>query len=320
MNNGFNQNYNYPKYSSNSKFPLNGGYNTNSNQYNLTNMMPNQNWTSGNPNNNFRPQSTNQQNINKEQWVNFNKGFRESKPIIDPINYQNKNNLIHNNVGDYVLDEHIVEYRIMIDSIDRDVSKFKNPFKYVVKFNPSSDQTINLKNGKTRFKGDHGPSILRSFKNVKYVKLDNLILPQHHKIVESTPDNWEIDTSESLNDDRFIILSIDELDNTQTYSTNNHSDAFGIIIAGKCFGDKYFKGNPYNSQKYYKNSSLGNIDKLTIEFKDSFGEPLVIDNLDTQIEDKNDPRNPLFKQHQNHMSLIIGVVESQINTNTKFDN
>ena len=317
---------NIPMYSNISNFPIQGGINNNNfNRSNMpSNMIPPQGWNSGNPNGNFKPQTTNQQMLERERWFNFNKSFTPNKPLIPPIDYSNSGNLLHDNVEIDVLDEHIVEYRIMIDSMDRDINRFTNPFKYTVYFDPTSNKTLTSNNGKlisepTRFKGQNGPSILRKFRNVKYVKLDNIVLPQHTDIIETSM-GWEIDSSsQTINDDRFTILSIKELDNTQTFATNSHSDAFGVIIAGKCFGNNYFKGNPYNSQKYFKNSSLGKIDKLTIEFKDSFGKLYNIDGLDPNITYEDDVRNPLHKSHQNHLSLIIGVVESQINTNTKFE-
>ena len=116
-------------YTPQSNFPLQNGYNNNTpdNRTNFpSNMYPPNGWQSPNPFGNFRPDTTNRQNIKKEKWSNFNKSFSPNNPIINQPDYSNPGNQLHDNMGPDLLDEFIQEYRIMIDSTDRDINKFKN--------------------------------------------------------------------------------------------------------------------------------------------------------------------------------------------------
>lgn len=311
----------------NNSFPKYRGYNDNnfaSSQI-PSNMYPENGHTNANPFGNFRPMSTNNQKSDRDNSYNFNQAFRKNIPMIEQINHANDGHLIHNNIAPSVLEENIVEYRINIDSRDRDTTAYKDPFHYKVTFNPPSGRIIRnagrIRPNDTRIEGPPEPHILREFKNIKYVKLDNIILPRFSDIVE-TEEGWKVDTSGNmLIDDRFVILSIKEINNTFTFATNKHTqDSFGLVIPDRSIGTKFYSGIPYYGTKIYKNSNLGNITTLTIDFLDSYGTPIKVNNLDNTITDTTDARHPLNKCFQNHMSLLIGVIESEIAINTKFDN
>ena len=67
-----------------------------------------------------------QHNINTlPSMSNFNNAYEQPYPIIEKLDYSNKNNVLHNNIGPRVLDEHIVEYRVIIDSQDRDIKVYQ---------------------------------------------------------------------------------------------------------------------------------------------------------------------------------------------------
>jgi len=286
---------------------------------------------SGNPFANFNPMTTNQMG---RPNMNFNQAYRQNTPMIDPINYQNQNNLIHNNVAEHVLDEHVVEYRLNIDSADRDPGAYKDPFSYTVTFNPSSTTP--------------GPTINREFRNVKYVKLESIVLPRY-TYIEEVDEAYEIntDTSSHLYDDRFVVLNIEQLEGIESrvYGTNKDlTNSFAQIVPDKLISSTYYTGLPYLGTRYFKDNKLENMTKLKIQFKDSYGNDLKIqevendggninvidsDPLATKQEDGSymigeeeialtDVRHPLNRSFQNHMSLVIGVVESGINTNTQF--
>lgn len=338
------------------------GYNDNNQgrQRVPSNIFPPHGGMRGNEAGRFNQLTTNTQNLMKNlpSMSNFNKAYQPNTQMIEPINYVNQNNLIHNNVSDHVLDEHVVEYRINIDSLDRDISVYRDPFKFTVKFNPSSNSIYhtkvrtNSKNNKKEtklveslLKGSPRPHINKEFKNVKYVKLDSVILPQYSGIKE-VDGEYVFDKSKFLVDDRFVVLRIKELDDDKgirVYDTGDGSirvddngsshpypKPFGIIFPDKLLGRNYYTGTPYHASKIYRNSTLGNITQLTIEFFDSCGAPIRIDDLFDNVKlDKcseegnelptSDLRHPLNKKIQVHLSLIIGVVEGQINTNTKFE-
>ena len=332
-------------------------YGFNDNNFNRkrvpSNMHPPHGGMSGNPFDNFTQLSTNTQMLmnNHPSMSNFNSAFNRHDPMIEPLDYGNKNDMLHNNVGGMVLDEHVVEYRINIDSLDRNIKVYPNPFCFTVKFNPPSSGIVRtevLKNGVSTavndfFEGPPKPHIHKEFRNVKYIKLDSIVLPQYSNIVE-TSTGIEFDKDSLLIDDRYVALVIDELESNRILCTSDGSlredpdtgkvvsppCPFALIFPDKLLGRNYYTGTPYYGSIIYKNSLLGNISSLTIQLTDSCGVPLKFDGLFTnreleKAEEEGNPiptsdmRHPLNKKLQVHVSFIIGVVESQINTNTKFE-
>jgi hypothetical protein len=309
-----------------------GPFGVNDNNFNRQ-IFPSNNFIkngehSGEITNHFNPLTTTTNN-----YSDFQTAFPDNThPIIEKLDFTNKNNIIHNNIGPNILDEHVVEYRIMIDSIDRDIKTYPNPFEYVVKFNPaSSSSERDTKGNFVKYDGSPAPHIGKQFVNIKYIKLENVILPQHSNIVykhgEYVPDPDSLIVTNMYNS-----LIIDELSNERIYTTSHtNPNPFALIIPDKIIGPIFYSGTPYYGSKIYKNSLLGNITQLHIRFADSNGIPLKVDNLYSyddmqQYEYDNgmpfpidDMRNPYNKKIQNHISLIFGVVECQINTNTKFD-
>ena len=318
-----------------------------------SNLQPPNGGMPGNPFGRYNQLTTNtQQNMAQNPMMSkFSEAYAPRPVLIEPINYTNPNNLLHNNVAPTVLDEHIVEYKINIDSLDRDIAVFPDPFCFNVDFNASAselernERTVNgqYMTTTTKYKGSPAPIISREFRNVKYVKLDSIVLPQYSNVIEVN-NTWIRDPDSYLVDDRFVTLQIDQLNNNDrvysTYDSNCRLDEngnvilppqpFGIIYPDTKLGNIYYTGTPYNANRIYNNSALGNISRLDIKFFDGCGMPLKFDNLYTAkelaaAEIANNPipvtdiRHPLNKKHQLHMTLIIGVAESQINTNTKYE-
>lgn len=316
-------------------------------------------------NNNFMPMTTTMQyNMNLS---NYNKAFEQNKPIIGKVDYTNNNLLLYNNVNDNLLDEQIVEYRLHIDSTDRDIKYYPDPFSFTVKLNPPGSSTTyneetfltkikKIKKTKiveTRFEGPPAPHINKEFKNVKYVKLENIILPQFSKIKEKNKkdkyddcklnDTYEFDHRYHLITDRYVSLTIKELEPEKTYSTSQNVTRlddncnpytpkipFAFILPDKILGTSYYTGNTCYGNKIFKHNMLGNLTQLTIQFYDSMGIPLKYNDLMTlddleQYEFDNgqefpitDLRHPLNKKIQLCFTIVIGVVEPQINTNIQY--
>lgn len=74
-------------------------------------------------------------------------------------------NLIRNNVNNNKHEETIVDHHIIIDSADRNVDKYPNPFSYRVLFNVSDTNDANIS---------------RMFEKVKNIKLETAILPKRY--------------------------------------------------------------------------------------------------------------------------------------------
>lgn len=367
MNSSVNNSYN--NNNSPNAFPRGryGPFGTNDNntarQRTPSNLFPQNGGLPGSPLNRFNPLTTNSmQNMHQvPSMTNFQKAFQPNVPIVESINYANQNNLLHNNLGASVLDEHIVEYQLNIDSIDRDISVYPNPFDFAVTFKPignsyvrsevlvdPNDPRKGTKIVNEEIAGSPMPYINRDFRNVKYVKLDSVVLPQCTKIKNEDDGSTDFifDRDSSLLDDRFVVLGIDELvtdKGTQVYDTGDsgfrtdengdsvrYVKPFAQLLPDKILGRNFYSATPYHGGKTYKNSLLGNLTKMSLKFVDSCSVPLEFNNLFTarEIEQakkagdpipKSDMRHPLNKNLQVSLRFIVGVVESQINNNTKFE-
>ena len=269
--------------------------------------------------NNYRPQS--QQQVKNNGLYKVNNAYRSSPNdvLIEQTNYANPNTTIHNNLHNNLLSEHIVEYYLNIDSDDRKVDVYPDPFNYTVSLNPvgrSSERKHKSKKGslefdKIEFDETPAPFIIRSFKNVKYVKLDRVILSRNNvikfvinQIITIDPaSNQNVTVVSDIdkkvhnhndqdnccnlchcedcqcitsNKNKFIILKVKELETYHIYSTNTiTSDNSFILYVDKTLGtsnNMWFA--TYNSC-IYPDSLLGNLDRLTIEFYDKNGHPLT---------------------------------------------
>jgi len=126
---------------------------------------------------------------NGRNLTNFNEGYAHPNQIIEKTNFMNQGYVLHNNLHDNLLAEHIVEHYINIDSDDRKIETYPDPFNYVVTFK-SLGKTLykSFKRKGNDFSKDDeaeipetpGPVIMRPFKNVKFVKLDHVVLSRYN--------------------------------------------------------------------------------------------------------------------------------------------
>jgi hypothetical protein len=354
------------------------------------------------------PESTNSANsANLENLRNYSqfgieKNFEANKPIMFMPDTKNKHETLYDNLNENLLKESIKEYRLNIDSIDRDVRIYPDPFNYIVSLGPVTNSGINSSVARTNLKQDlrsehknqkkkhlnikknylekeelryqeefiyqdqnqvqlqhqdqdqdqdqyqyqyqdqevinkdgdltdaiqseifvfdnpkaikeytvnlersFNPYIIRDFKNVNYIKLDCAVIPKytsicinecwdfcrrmHHKKNFFKDEYDRIKDYIILNDryipderneynplgDRFIQIFIKELQSTRNFGTNPTTDKSFLLIFDKTLGALYLKLIPYSATKVYKESLLGNITKLSIQFYDSWGKALKI--------------------------------------------
>ena len=305
-------------------FPNTEGFNNNNlNKTNTgSNMFPPNGYSSPSPFGNFRGMTTpqlNRFNNSGNRWNNLSTAFNQNTPLIHSNDFTNKKNMLHNNLHDNILHEEVIEYEINLDSKDRDINAFPDPFHYKVTFNPPSSRPDK---DNVVFTGPPKPHISREFKNVKYIKLDKIILPQYFKtIIDGGPHIVDTGSNNMINE-RFILLSIKELNNSFTYGTNSsNEDNFASVYPDTFVGSKFYYGSSssLHNGKMFKDSQLGNIKTLTIDFLDSHGNPIYVDGLDTSITDITDARHPLYPDFQTHITLKAYVVENEINIKTKYE-
>jgi hypothetical protein len=312
------------------------------------------------------------ENLRNFSQFGIQKGFETNKPIMFMPDTKNKHETLYDNLNENLLKESLKEYRLNIDSIDRDIRIYPDPFNYIVSLGPVTNSGIpdsnlisksssikaelkaEMKNQKKKsqniqknyleqeekrlaqleYRNDYleinqndqlvfdnpdaikeytlnlersfNPYIIRDFKNINYIKLDCVVIPKYTSICIN--ENWnfcrkyhhkknvirdEYDRIKDyiiLNDryipnekdeynplgDRFVQIFIKELQSTRNFGTNPTTDKSFILIFDKVLGALYLKLIPYSATKVYKESLLGNLTKLSIQFFNSWGEPLKI--------------------------------------------
>jgi hypothetical protein len=97
-------------------------------------------------------------------------------PHIPYDKYDKPTSLFNNFVGRGTTDI-IKEYICHINSIDRDINKYQNPFNFLVKCAPLSGET--------------DASIGRTFENIRYIKLQKVILPRKYFVTKKKITNHD---------------------------------------------------------------------------------------------------------------------------------
>ena len=276
--------------------------------------------------------SPNQMNMNRNNQHNFNNAFASQGTLIPRQQYNNPNNLEHNNVNDNVFVENLFDYTLHIDSADRDVNIYPIPYKFTVSLGgagTSTEKTFDPKTGSfktTSYTGVPDPRIDRNFINVKNVILDRVFLPKFIVYKRSIKDGITTYTGSipmSLYY-RYLAIRVKELDNNRLFSTNNNvrDDSF-VIYKDKDLGGlagEIWIASPCRRQ--YLKSILKNLDRLSIEIVDRDGNlvvPMYVDSSTTPESYIPIPNEHLTRdQFQFTVQFTIQCFENEINTNTNY--
>lgn len=223
---------------------------------------------------------------------NIDNAFQSNTPIIDRTNFVNQKNFLHNNMNDILLHERLVEYNIHIDSIDRNTDYFPSPFNFRLTLGEPSTSI----ESKTSTRNIAYPNINRYFKNVKYVALDAVILPNVISIdTTHLPDLYPANsvympaptpipeiisnTFFKLRNCRYLILKIKELDNDNILGTSSQLDRnVFVLIPHEYSGSDHSIWVPVQKTIVFNTSKLMNIDKLTFVLCDDMGNEIKIKN------------------------------------------
>ena len=344
--------------------------------------------------------SSNLENLRSFSQFEVNKAFETNKPIEFMPDTKNKHETLYDNLNENLLKENLKEYRLNIDSIDRNIHLHPDPFNYVVYLGPVTNSGINASVNRTNFKAElkselknlnkknkliknayqneksnpienldivgfndnififdspdaikqytvnlersFDPNIIRNFINVSYVKLDCAVIPKytsvcinscwdfcrrkHHKKSFHKDEYDRIKDYILLNDryipndkdeynplgDRFIQIFIKELQSVRNFGTNAVTDKSFLLIYDKTLGALYLKLIPYSATKSFKESLLGNLNKLTIQFFDSWGKPLKINTTCIEYEMNQISNTKIIEPDKYNITNII-------DTNSKLD-
>ena len=291
----------------------------------------------GNPFNNMNPM---QQQFS---MGNIKQSFSQPTPLIDRPDFQNKNNVLHNNISSNLLAEHVMEYKIHISSADRNTQSYPSPFKMKVSFGSNLAKMA--------------PLIDKGFSNVKYVSIDSIILPRtialdisdvtsDPPIIYPTgstyPSSTPLNPSNKLHvleNNKYIIVKINELctDKNKGTSVLFDRDTFTFIMDTDLGFDSVLWKPLHNNRVIFQNSLLANLNTLTFTVFDQFGNELKLyDQLGrniigtritgltvdyNQFMDDNSSE-PSVEYTNNVMqvnyNLTFGVVENELNTMTNY--
>lgn len=350
--------------------------------------------------NNYKPSSTfditqsnsaNLENLKNYSQYNIEKSFNSNKPIEFMKDTINKHETLYDNLNENLLKESLKEYRLNIDSADRDIEIYPDPFNYVVYLGPVTNsginasvsrtniknelKNINKKNSKKNIKLDEkeqikdvfndkiyifdnpdaikeytvnleksfNPYIIRDFINVSYIKLDCAVVPKYnsiginrswdfcrkknHKKIYFRDEYDRIKDYLILNDryipddkneynplgDRFIQIYIKELQSIRNFGTNPITDKSFLLIYDKTLGALYLKLIPYSATKTYKDSLLGNLTRLSIQFYNSWGEPLTINTEQIDYEKEQLMKTKIINPFKYDISDLIQIENFDIN-------
>ena len=204
---------------------------------NYNSYQPNSTFSSGD-----NTSKTQGQNFRDFSQYNTEKAFQQNKVIEKMPDNKYQQNTLYDNLNDNLNKEQIQEYRLNIDSMDRDVTLYEDPFSFSTIFGPvvnsGLDSTIQRIETKNQLKNEikkinkqrkpnqpvtasqadfdddmliinsnpnilvnydntlkriYNPYITRDFINVKFIRLDNVVLPRFNKVIINS--NWNYCTS-----------------------------------------------------------------------------------------------------------------------------
>ncbi len=277
---------------------------------------------------------------------NFRETYAQPTTLIDRPDFVNRGNVIHNNMGPNLLSEHVMEYKIHIDSSDRNTDNFPSPFKMKVTFGLA--------------KSYQEPLIAKKFKNIKYITLDSIILPRTVAIDTSKinddpvilyPTDSTYPTtapvvatgasgkSNVLTNHKFIVVRIEELCSDKNVGTSNllDRDTFAFIPDTSLGLDSVLWKPMHNNRVIYRNAQLFNISSLTITILDENGNQIVlvdengnkiigtnmVDSDSDYIKYISDNISEESVAYTNTVTQVIlnftfGVIENELNTLTNY--
>lgn len=278
-----------------------------------------------------------------QQFNKFSEAFSQSKPLIEPRDNFNYGNIIHNNIAPTVMSEHIMEYKVHVDSTDRNTDLYPSPFKMKVAFGSAQSA--------------YEPIISRKFKNIKYVTIDSIILPRTVAIDTSQilfsppsiyptesafPSSVPADASSKLHilsNHKYLILKVNELESDKNIGTSAllDRDTFTFMPYTSLGLDAMMWKPLHNDKLIYQNSLLFNLNSLTLSILDSFGNEIkIVDETGKNIVNSNitginkdylkyvsenlDDESVAYTNNvtQFGINLTFGVVENEINTVTNY--
>ena len=277
---------------------------------------------------------------------NVKEAFAHNSPLIEQIDYKNNGQLLHNNIGEKILNDYIVEYKIHVSSADRDTAQFPSPFNMKVVFGNEL----------------RSPFIYRKFKNIKYINIDSVVLPRTISIDTTfinlgtgVYDIYPTGTSYTTNGNtshvasnnmtilanrRYLILKIIEMGTEQNIGTSIWYDKDTIVLTSDYTSgfDNVVWKPLHNSRVVFPSSNLQQISDLTLALYDENGTLLNLydnsgnvligtsvtaiggTNYNTYTSTYSTTASVTYTKGVNQVlyNITMGVVDCEITTQPKF--
>lgn len=205
--------------------------------------------------------------------------------LVNKPDYANPHNNIHNNIGDRVLLEQLVDNKIFIDSYYRDHYRHYDPFKFTIKFNGIESKkeitalTVegNVYDYCKYINGDTDIVFDRIFKNIRSVTINALILPYSINYVKKDDGSYDPSAHKlARHSYKYVILKINELRNGRCFSNNPALGRESFIMkmdTDICIFNQIWI--PLHNNISYFESNLKIVDRLNVEICNHRGERLI---------------------------------------------
>jgi hypothetical protein len=201
-------------------------------------------------------------------------GGTNGNVFIGQPDYTNPHNTIHDNIGESTLLEQTFDNKIFIDSSFKDYSKHPDPFKFIVKFNGTEAKTEtvyvmvdgNTYSYRQYLSGDVDIVFDRIFKNIKYVVINALILPNYITFKTKEDGSYFPDEVRVRDVNKYILLKINELKNGRYFSNNPSFGRESFVMkrdSDLCINNHIWI--PIHNCVSYFDSQLKLVDRLTVE-------------------------------------------------------
>ena len=212
------------------------------------------------------------------------RGGMQGNVLLGEPDYKNQNNTLHGNIGASNMHEQTFDNKILIDSAFKDYATHPDVFKFIVRFNGTRPKihTISAEVDDTIYtypkylEGDTQITLDRVFRNIKYVNVNALIMPNYIEFVLKPDGSYGVGSKKLANHMyKYLILRIDELSNGRCYSNNPAISKEAFIMKKDddiCTNNQIWV--PIYRNVSYFDSMLKVVDRLTVEICDDRGQRL----------------------------------------------
>lgn len=230
----------------------------------------------------------------------YNEAFKPGPQLVGGMTFENTGQVMYNNLKENLMEEHVNEYTLHINSGERDTTRYRDPFKFTLTFNDPN----------------HVPNISHTFTNVKYVKLIQVVTPSTNVVSSSGLSTTPSDLI--LNKYRYLYLRLGELGTSKILTTNGSNNDVIRLYPDKTIGTHSVVWFPNNGIMNYKDSRLENIKRIRFELLNNSFDPISMSGIDQNETDIDEYEHPCNQWTQMDIELVIGVVENEMATKTKY--